>query len=250
MRITGRMGVAVACSFLLVVGTAVFGAPEEGWVDLSALSAWKEPAEGWSAAKSVGVDPENPKRLTFEPGESPSGLILVNGREGKARNLVSKEVFGDVEVRLEFLMPKGSNSGIKFQEVYEVQLFDSWGAKTLKGSDSGGVYPRSEEKPKYHHIDGGHPPRVNASKPPGEWQTLQVTFLAPRFSHRDGAKVASARITAVLNGQVVQDNLEVTTPTGSAWKNPEKPTGALLLQADHGPVAFRKVEARRLGPAR
>ncbi len=209
------------------------------WVELTNFDAWKSPVEGWSMVGSAGLDPTNAKLLAVESGTG----VIYNGPTGRAKNLTSKESFGDVELHLEFNVPKGSNSGVKFQAVYEVQIFDSFGVKTLKGSDCGGVYPRSEEKPKYHHIDDGHPPLVNASKPPGEWQTLDLTFIAPKFDAK-GQKVASARITAVLNGKVVQDNLEVTTPTGANWHNAEKSTGPILLQADHGPVAFRNIKAR------
>jgi hypothetical protein len=227
---------------LLVPAFVASGRSDDGaWVDLSSLEAWKAPIEGWSTVGSVRLDAGNPKKLAFEPGVG----VIANDSNVKARNLISKETFGDVEMHLEFNIPKGSNSGVKFQAVYEVQIFDSFGSKTLKGSDCGGVYPRSEEKPKYHHIDDGHAPLVNASKPPGEWQTLDMTFLAPRFDAA-GKKVANARITAILNGKMVQDNLEVETPTGSAWKNKELLTGPILLQADHGPVAFRNIKARHL----
>jgi hypothetical protein len=232
--------------FLLVALLGLAFAPrgwtdEPGWVDLSGLDAWKSPIDGWSTVGSVGLDPKNPKAFAVEAGSG----VIYNGPTGRAKNLISKETFGDVEMHIEFNVPKGSNSGVKFQAVYEVQIFDSFGVKKLKGSDNGGVYPRSEEKPSYHHIDDGHAPLLNASKAPGEWQELDLTFLAPRFD-ASGKKLASARITAVLNGKTVQDNLEVETPTGAAWKNKEKPTGPILLQADHGPVAFRNVKARRL----
>ena len=107
-------------------------------------------------------------------------------------------------------------------------------------------FPRAEMLPKYHHIDEGYPPKTNAAKPPGTWQTLDILFRAPRFD-ASGKKVANARFVKVtLNGQVVQDDLEVPCPTGNNWRNPEHPTGALLLQGDHGPVAFRNVRVRRL----
>ena len=205
----------------VLIGSMGAGDGDGEWVDLSTLEAWKAPQDGWSAVGEIRVDPKDPRKLAGDPG---SGLI-TNGLNGKARNLVSKATFGDVEVHAEFFVPKGSNSGVKFQAVYEVQIFDSYGVKKPKGSDSGGVYPRSEEKPKYHHIDDGHAPLVNAAKPPGEWQVLDMTFRAPRFDAA-GKKVADARITARLNGQVVQDDLKVETPTGAAWKDPEKPTGA------------------------
>jgi hypothetical protein len=230
---------SILCVGLMIATTS--RSDDATWIDLTGLDAWKTPIEGWSTVGSVGLDPKNPKALTVESGTG----VIYNGPTGRGKNLTSKESFEDVELQLEFNVPKGSNSGVKFQAVYEVQIFDSFGVKKLSGSDCGGVYPRSEEKPKYHHIDDGYAPIVNASKAPGEWQTMEITFLAPRFD-KTGRKIASARITVKLNGKLVQDNLEVTTPTGANWHNKEKPTGPILIQADHGPVAFRNIKARPL----
>jgi hypothetical protein len=242
MRPSSR-SVRFSALLLLTLAYAPKGWSEEGAVvDLSGLDAWKAPVEGWLTVGSIGLDPKDPKKLTAEPGTG----VICNGPTGKARNMVSKVEFGDVELHVEFLLPKGSNSGVKFQSVYEIQIFDSFGStKKPTGRDSGGVYPRSEEKPKYHQIDDGYAPMVNASKAPGEWQVLDTTFLAPRFDS-SGQKIACARITAVLNGKTVQDNLEVHSPTGSAWHDKEKPTGPILIQADHGPVALRNLKAHRL----
>ena len=80
--------------------------------------------------------------------------------------------------------------------------------------------------PKYHHIDEGTPPRVNAARPPGEWQSLDVTFRAPRFA-RDGTKVENARfVKVVLNGQVIHENVDVKSPTGHVWRLTEDRQGA------------------------
>jgi hypothetical protein len=226
----------------LLVATATSGRDEPGgWVDLGVLDAWRGPIEGWTTVGSAGLDPSDPKLLATTPGT----VILSNGA-GKAKNLISNQSFGDLEMHIEFNLPQGSNSGVKFQAVYEVQLFDSHASpRKPTGRECGGVYPRSEEKPRYHQIDDGYAPLVNASKPPGEWQEIDITFLAPRFDST-GKKVACARISAVLNGQKVQDNLEVHSPTGSAWRDTEKTTGPILLQADHGPVAFRNVRTRAI----
>ena len=118
----------------------------------------------WYFTTEVKVDPKDPKKITGTPGEGP---IAVNGN-GRTTNFVTKESFGDCELVFDFLLPKNSNSGVKFHAVYEIQLFDSYGKTKLDGSDCGGVYPRSENKPKYHHIDDGIAPKVNACKPPGE----------------------------------------------------------------------------------
>lgn len=233
----------LAALFAVMHATAF--ADEPRWTELTGeqdFAAWKGPAGDWFVAGNATLDPANPKRLK---GEAGSGVI-INGATGKTKNLITKEVYGDVEVHLEFLVPKGSNSGIKLEEVYEVQIYDSWGVKTPKGSDCGGIYPRAELKPKYHHIDEGYAPRLNASLPPGEWQTLDLIFQAPRFDDA-GKKVANARfVKVVLNGKVIHENLEVPTPTGNNWKKPEKPKGPIMLQADHGPVALRNIRVRPL----
>jgi hypothetical protein len=233
-------GLAFLCVF---AGNLCAGQGE--WLNLSEVpdwAAWKQPTGDWQTVGSVRPDPENPKRLTSTPGTD----VIVNGPTGRTRNLVTKQNFGDIEAHLEFMVPKSSNSGVKFQGLYEIQILDSWGVKTPKASDCGGIYPRAELLPKYHYLDKGYPPRVNACRPPGEWQTLDVLFKAPRFD-AEGKKVASARFQKiVLNGQVIHQDLEVSTPTGHAWKKKEVAQGPLLLQADHGPVAFRNIRVRAL----
>lgn len=231
--------------FVSLLLAAVLIAPDDSWVELagpSALNAWKAPTGDWVDVGAVKPDPTNEKKLTFDPGSG----ILVNGKNGRTINLLSKDSYGDLEMHLEFMVPKGSNAGVKFEGLYEVQIFDSWGVKKPTASDCGGIYPRAELLPRYHHIDDGYPPKVNASKPPGEWQTLDITFLAPKFDE-SGKKVENAKfVKVVLNGQTIHENLSVPCPTGHAWTKKEIAKGPILLQADHGPVAFRSVKVRSL----
>ncbi len=231
------------CLALFLGRAAPTGAEEPGWIALSGtngLEAWRGPTDSWVVAGAVGLDPQNPRQLAAKPGRG----ILVTGPKGRSRNLVSKQTFGDIEAHIEFLVPKGSNSGVKFEGLYEIQILDSYGVKNPTADACGGIYPRAEDKPRYHHIDKGTPPRTNAARPAGEWQTLDVIFQAPRFDAQ-GKKIANARfIKVLLNGTVIHEHVEVATPTGAAWKNPELATGPLLLQGDHGPVAFREVRVR------
>lgn len=216
----------------------------DGWIDLTkdGLAAWKSPHGDWTTASAVRLEANDPRRFTWDTGVG----ILVNGRAGKTNNLVTCQDFGDVELHLEFAVPKGSNSGVKFAGVYEIQLFDSWGKKEVTASDCGGIYPRAELEPRYHHIDKGIPPLCNACQPPGQWQTLYVAFQMPRFNSR-GEKIAHARfIRVALNGTVIHHDVRLRWPTGHAWRLAEKERGPLLLQADHGPVAFRNVRIRPL----
>lgn len=206
-------------------------------VDLSSLDAWEPEKNGWSTVGSVQVSAENPKRLTAESGDG----LFYNGPTGRAINLVSKQQFGDVDLHLEFLIPKGSNSGVKLMGLYEIQIADSFEKSSVKAMDCGGVYPRAELSPKYHYLDDGFPPKTNACTAPGTWQTLDIVFRAPRFDG-NGKKTENAKFVSVkLNDVVVQENLDVPTPTGHAWHNKEVARGPILLQADHGPVAFRAI---------
>ncbi len=228
----------------LLAASPTLGA-EEKWIDLSASpDVWGSPLKDWMEAESVALDSANPRKLNATAGKG----ILVNSPKGSAANLVTKQLFGDHEVHVEFLIAKRSNSGVKFHGLYEIQIIDSHGVKEPKASDCGGIYPRAELLPKYRYLDDGVPPRVNAAKPAGEWQTLDATFLAPRFDAA-GKKTANARLVkAVLNGQVIHENVELKWPTGHAWKSKEAAAGPLLLQGDHGPSAFRNIRVRPAAP--
>jgi hypothetical protein len=236
---------AFALAFCLIVAAGIPARAEDrGWRSLTGeneLEAWRRPTGSWFVAGDAKPDPSDPLKLVGVPGRG----VIING-PGKTRNLDSKEDFGDLEAHLEFLIPRRSNSGVKLQGLYEIQICDSASTSRLTGSECGGVYPRAELLPRYHHIDDGFAPRVNAARPAGQWQTLDLTFRAPRFDAA-GKKTANARLVkAVLNGQVVQEDLELKAPTGHAWRLPEVPRGPLMLQADHGPVAFRNIRVRPL----
>jgi len=220
-------------------------ADDSQWVELignGGLEQWRQPAGDWVIAGDARPDPKNPARLVAEPGLG----VLINGKTGKTRNLISKRDFEDFEAHFEFLVPKGSNSGVKFESLYEIQIADSFGVAKPTASHCGGIYPRAEMLPRYHHIDDGIPPRSNAARPFGEWQTLEVIFRAPRFDST-GKKVRNARFDrVVLNGKVIHENVELATPTGHAWRLKEVARGPILLQGDHGPVAFRRIRVRAL----
>jgi hypothetical protein len=196
------------------------------------LSGWKlrDPAAAgkskWSVAGGVKLQEGMPGRFTIEKGEG----ILVNGDDGHGVNLLSEKLHGDCELHVEFNVSKGSNSGVYFQGQYEIQILDSFGKKDaeLKYGDCGGVYNHAA-------------PRTNASKAPGEWQTFDILFQAPRFG-ADGQKTANGKFVKVVhNGVVIHENVEVKKPTTAALGGPEKPLGPLMLQGDHGPVAFRNI---------
>jgi hypothetical protein len=233
-----KRGIVLVVLLLGVVAIAAAAQPKKIPLLARNLSAWRRDTGDWVIVGEARMDPANPRQLTTRPGTG----VAVNGPKGQTGNLLSRYEHGDVEAHVEFMVPQGSNSGVYFQGRYEIQILDSWGVKKekLTYGDCGGIYERWEKGKGFE----GHPPRVNASRAPGQWQTFDVVFRAPRFD-ADGKKVANAKfIKVVQNGKVVHENVEVTGPTRAAAFNDEKPTGPLMLQGDHGPVAYRNIWVR------
>jgi len=199
----------------------------------SDFSAWREDIGTWMIGGDATLDADDPTKLRCLPGNG----VFVNGPDGRTVYLFTKAEFADCMAHIEFMVPQGSNSGVYFQGRYEIQIFDSYGVAGPKYSDCGGIYERWKDNQGYE----GVPPRVNASLPPGQWQSFDVVFRAPRFD-ASGRKTANARFVKVVhNGKVVHEDVEVTGPTRAAQFEDEKPTGALVLQGDHGPVAYRNI---------
>ncbi len=221
---------------------------EDGWEPLlngRDLSGWKACEAGakseWFTTRSVRFERFlGPTQLNGRP--APSGVIL-NGRTGRTANLCTERTFGDVELYLEFMLAKGSNSGVYLQALYEIQVFDSWGSTDAPTTSDGGAI--------YHQwIDergvGGSAPLVNASRRPGEWQTYQAWFRAPRFDP-SGKKTAPAHFQRVLfNGQLIQKDVDVAGPTRAHLPVAEAAQHPLMIQGDHGPVAIRNIYIRPL----
>jgi hypothetical protein len=168
------------------------------------------------------------------------GALVVAPRKG---DIESKEHFRDVQVHLEWQHPadmKGEgqgrgNSGIFLMGLYELQVLDNYKAETYPDGMVGGAY-------------GQYPPLVNAARKPGEWGMYDIIFRAPRYE--SGKVIKPARVTVLLNGVVVQDNVELLGPTMHKKlteypsDHPEK--GPIRLQ-DHGqPVKFRNIWVREL----
>ncbi|NIS50118.1 MAG: DUF1080 domain-containing protein [Phycisphaerae bacterium] len=220
---------------IILMSALSTAAKANDWYD-----AWYN-SDKWDMAGDAVLNPDNNRRLAGKPGTG----VLINGKEGKCPSLVTKRRdYRDVEVHVEFMVAKGSNSGVIFHGNYEIQILDSYGIKKPSAGHCGGVYPRAEAKPKYHHIDKGSPPRINAAKPPGQWQTLDIIFQSPRFD-KAGKKTAHARFVKVVhNGVVIQEDVEVPYACGTNWDRKQYPQGPIIIQGDYGPVAVRNVRIR------
>ena len=208
------------------------------------LSPWRADTAKWQVVGGARVYSSDDRVLTTTGG---TGAIF-NGPTGRTDNLFTKQEFGDVRAHIEFAIPKDSNSGVYLQSRYEIQVFDSWQKQAeYPGIECGGIYERWDEdrNPKGYQ---GHSPRVNVSKAPGEWQTFDIVFRAPRFD-KSGRKIANARFEKVVhNGVLVHSDVELTGPTRASAYEDEKPTGPLMLQGDHGSVAYRNLWVAPAGP--
>lgn len=155
----------------------------------------------------------------------------------------TKKKFGDCQLHIEWRTPaevKGEgqgrgNSGIFFMGRYEIQVLDSYKNRTYSNGQAGSVYKQ-------------HIPLVNACKGPGEWQTYDIIFTAPRFSE-NGYVLEPARFTVLQNGVLVQNNVTVwgtTLNEGSPVYEKHGPKESIALQ-DHGnPTSFRNIWIREL----
>ncbi len=229
---------------MFAIGTLTTTAAEppseaEGWVPLigrGGLAAWIEASGDWIVCSDAELSSSDSHLLSTSPGHG----TLVNGPTGRTVNLLSDLLHGDLEAHIEFLVAEGSNSGVYFQGRYEIQILDSWGVKNPESSDCGGIYKRWKNDQGYD----GHAPRTNACRRPGVWQTYDVVFRAPRFD-ADGRKIANARFVKVIhNGVLIHEDVEITGSTRAATFNDEQPRGPLMLQGDHGPVAYRNIKVK------
>jgi sugar phosphate isomerase/epimerase len=228
-----KISVALAIWLALVCGTS----EATDKITLTDFSAWRQNPE-WSVAGDAFEHPRNENLLSVREGTG----VIVNGRKAKSPPLVSIQEFGDARIHVEFLIPKSSNSGVYLQGQYEIQILDSWTDANVAypGGECGGIYPRWNETKPVKSYDG-HSPLVNASRPPGQWQTFDIIFRAARFDS-EGKKIANAKIVKLwLNGILIHKDVELTGPTRGSFKPNDLARGPLVLQGDHGHVAFRNI---------
>ena len=158
-------------------------------------------------------------------------------------DIVTRQTFGDVQLHLEWRAPTEivgegqgrGNSGVFLMQKYEVQVLDSYRNRTYSNGQAASVYKQ-------------HIPLVNAMRPPGEWQTYDIIFTAPRFG-ADGAVTRPATVTVIHNGVLVQHHVTLRGPTVYIGE-PEyeaHPARLPLQLQDHGNlVSYRNVWLREL----
>ncbi|MBC3541417.1 DUF1080 domain-containing protein [Rufibacter sp. H-1] len=231
----------MACSLMACLVFSGSTQSQSRDLSLQDLSSFQNPSKSWQVAANVGASLSEENKFTTSAG----GGILVNQptRKNKGQDLLTNFEHGDLDLELDYMMAKGSNSGIYLQGRYELQLADNWGTTERTAASNGGVYERwDESRPEGQKGYQGYAPRQNAGRAPGLWQHLKISFQAPRFD-ASGNKIENARLLLVeLNGVTIQEDVELFGPTRGAISNDEKATGPLRLQGDHGAVAFRNIQ--------
>jgi hypothetical protein len=257
--------VAVICSAAILCGCS---ATSESLRDDPARDSGTEAgAREMLPAETEVWEPEPIVVVPEDAGKAPSDAIVLfdgtdlsawSGRDGEAAWIVdggavtvlpgsgemfTKRPFGDVQLHIEWRTPAEvsgegqgrGNSGVYLMGLYEVQVLDSYNNRTYANGQAGAIYKQ-------------HIPLVNASRPPGVWQTYDIVFRAPRFD-ADGRLSAPAFITVLHNGVLIQNHAELAGPTryiGMPLYRAHAEKLPLMLQ-DHGnPVSYRNIWIREL----
>ncbi len=243
------------------MATGLRGAPDPNWIDHDRdrpMAAVIDP--GTASTQDAPGRPPSDATVLFDGKDvsqwvgldgSPTKWIVHDGAlecvpgSGYVRTLQS---FGDCQLHVEWAAPTPphgvsqdrGNSGVFFGvDRYETQVLDSYESKTYADGAAAAVY-------------GQYAPLVNAARPPGVWQTYDIIWTAPRFD-AEGKLVSKARETLIHNGVLVQNNVELTGPTGWINRVPYKahPERMPISFQDHGhPVRYRNVWVRELGSPR
>jgi len=256
----GLLLVSLANSFPTMAADLVFAK------DGSGVYGYKDtPKLPW--CEFLVHDPDRPAPKRINPGPAPAApapvpadaLVLFDGKDlskflpsdSKVVNgfieagngvLTSRESFGDCQIHVEWMAPPNfegpwynrGNNGVMLMGLYEIQIFDSYNEKLYPDGQAAAIY-------------GQTPPRVNACRPPGEWQAYDIVFTAPRF---DGDTLLQpARVTMFHNGVLVHLNEEIRGETGHrilpAYKQ-KKSSGPLAFSGHQCPVRFRNIWVRPL----
>jgi hypothetical protein len=214
-----------------VVTPAQAGAPVPAPSDAIVLFNGKDLSQ-WKAADTTG-----PARWKVK-----DGYMEVAAKSG---DIETVRGFGDVQLHVEWMTPtpaegegqERGNSGVYLMKTFEVQVLDSYQNATYADGAAGSVF-------------GQYPPLVNASRPPGQWQTYDIIFHRPRFDAA-GVLQCAARVTVFQNGVLVQSDAVLTGPTAYKRRPPyaAMPDKLPLELQDHEhPVRYRNIWVRELAP--
>jgi hypothetical protein len=226
-----------AITLLLGVGGLVvplWAGQSQGQTEPNDATLGQKPAPG----AVVLFDGENLEGWVKTDGKSPAawpaadGIMTVGDAE-RGGSIMTKQTFGDFQLHLEFNVPympaaRGQargNSGVYLGGIHELQVLDSYGLKS-QDNDCGAIYKQVV-------------PRVNACKPPLQWQTYDVTFHKARV--KNGHVEKKARLTVVQNGVTIIDDVEIAPTPGGVKGFQAGDDGPLMLQDHHNAVQYRNI---------
>jgi Domain of Unknown Function (DUF1080) len=239
---------------------------EDGWRPLfngTDLTGWTSRNPGarrvWVVCDQVELDHSDHGRLLPRGAGGRADSVLLCGDDGRGSDIMTTDLFNDYELSLEFTVPKGSNSGVYNRGLFEIQVFDSFGKPALGWHDCGALYERAF-------------PRENLARPPGQWQSYDITMKGKKLSLTWNGKIVyhdqDVRYGETDHDAFVRLNQENASKpealrvklreengryvgyfgeggTRSSLDGPDRP-GPILLQGDHGPVAYRNMYIRTL----
>lgn len=227
-------------------GRTIADAPSDAIVlfDGSDLSEWEKTPFG----EGVRMDRTEHFLAHYRKSESAEaaawkvedGAMIAGMKQG---SIATKRAFGDMQLHIEWMVPvlegedgqNYGNSGIFLMGLYELQVLNSHENETYANGQAGSLYKQ-------------HVPLVNASKAPGQWQSYDILFTAPRFSEK-GTLVNPALVTVLHNGVLIQHNAVLEGPTvfiGKSYYAAHPPKLPIVLQDHDNPVRFRNIWAREL----
>jgi Domain of Unknown Function (DUF1080) len=208
-------------------------------VSTPAIPSVKPPADAIVLFNGTNLDAwehknKYPAAWQLNPKDSSMSVVLKTG------DLMTKQKFGDCQVHLEFKTPEGDsvergNSGVYLQSRYEVQIYDSYNDRKLySNGQAGSIYKQ-------------HVPLMNACKPPGEWQSYDIYYTAPRFRY-NGSVETPAFITVVHNGILIQNHVEIqgTIQYIGMPRYEFHGDDSLLLQGHGAKVSYRNIWIRKI----
>ena len=239
---------------------------EAGWKPLfdgKDLNGWtfRNPhaKKVWVVCDQVRLDPADSARLLPAGSGGSAGSVLLCGDDGRGSDIMTTDMFADYELHIEFTVPKGSNSGVYNRGLFEIQVFDSFGKSKLGWHDCGALYERAY-------------PSENLAKPAGEWQKYDITLKGKKLSLAWNGKTvyqdkdlrygetdrdAFERLNQENATRAPELRVKLREESGryvgyfgeggtrSGLDGPDRP-GPILLQGDHGPVAYRNIMIRPL----
>jgi hypothetical protein len=235
------LSLAACLAFSFAVSTSAYGKEYESgikWLEPKVIEPGAKCGDAPSDATILFDGKDLSKWEAADKWEIRDGYAIPHGHDIK-----TKDAFGDCQLHIEWATPSvvsGSgqgrgNSGVYLMEKYEVQILDSYVNKTYFDGQAAGIYKQK-------------PPMVNCCRKPGEWQTYDIVFNAPRFGE-GGRLVKPGYVTVLQNGVLVQNHTELL---GSTFYDqppkyePHPPKGRILLQFHHNPVRFRNIWIREI----